>query len=139
MDGGFEGIETFVIPCGKRFKVAAGEMRHVNVDGAGLADAVQATDALFKQFDIVREIQEDKMVGELEVSAFTADFRADEQAHSFGVGKGGRMTVALEQGETFVEEFAVNIDLLLNALTNEGSHVCSVADGEHFFSVAKVL
>lgn len=74
VDGGFEGVEALMIPEGEGFGAAAGEVGDVDVDGGGLADAVETADALFEQLDIVWEVEQDEVVGELEVAAFAADF-----------------------------------------------------------------
>jgi hypothetical protein len=138
VDGGFEGIEALVIPESEGFGAGAGEVGNVDVDGGGLADAVEAADALLEEFDVAGEVEEDEVVGELEVAAFAADFGADEEADAFGVGEGGGVAVALEKGQTFVEKFAVNVDLLLDALADEGGQFGAVADGEDFFGFAEV-
>jgi hypothetical protein len=138
VDGGFEGIEALVIPESEGFGAGAGEVGDVDVDGGGLADAVEATDALLEEFDVVGEVEEDEVVGELEVAALAADFGADEEADAFGVGEGGGVAVTLQEGEAFVEEFAVDVDLLLDAVADLGGHFGAVADGEDFFGFAEV-
>ncbi len=138
VDGGFEGIEALVIPESEGFGAGAGEVGNVDVDGGGLADAVEAADALLEEFDVAGEVEEDEVVGELEVAAFAADFGADEEADAFGVGEGGGVAVTLQEGEAFVEEFAVDVDLLLYTFANLGGHFGAVADGEDFFGFAEV-
>jgi hypothetical protein len=110
----------------------------MDVDRAFLADAVEAADALLEEFDVVGEVKEDEVVGELEVAAFAADLGADEEADAFGVGEGGGVAVTLQEGEAFVEEFAVDVDLLLDAVADLGCHFGAVADGEDFFGFAEV-
>ena len=78
VDQGFEGIEPAVIPLDDAFLGAAGDVGDVDADGLGLADAVEAADALFEEAGVEREVEEDEVVGELEVAALAADFRADE-------------------------------------------------------------
>ena len=80
VDGGFEGVEALVIPESEGFGAGAGEVGNVDVDGGGLADAVEAADALLEEFDVAGEVEEDEVVGELEVAAFAADFGANEEA-----------------------------------------------------------
>ena len=48
VDGGFEGVEALVIPESEGFGAAGGKVGDVDVDGGGLADAVEATDALLE-------------------------------------------------------------------------------------------
>lgn len=71
---GFDGVEAFVVPSGESFLWAAGGEGEVDMDGLGLADAVESTDALLEDFGVEWEVEEDEVVGELEVTSFAADF-----------------------------------------------------------------
>ncbi|MFM1945651.1 MAG: hypothetical protein RI897_4633, partial [Verrucomicrobiota bacterium] len=78
-----------------------------------MADTVESADALLEDFGIEGEVEEDEVVGELEVTSFTADFGAEEDLGAFGVGEPGGVTVALEEGEVFVEDGAGVGEVLL--------------------------
>lgn len=69
-----------------------------------LADPVEAADALLEQVRVGRQVEQHQMVGELEVAAFAADFRADQHlgAELF-VGEVGGGAVALKNAHAFVE------------------------------------
>ena len=84
-------------PAGLEFGSAADAVGHMDVDGAGLADAVEAADALFQQLRIARQAEEHEVVGELEIPALAADFGADEDARALGIGEPGGVAVALEK------------------------------------------
>ncbi len=108
----FDGVEAFVVPAGENFGAGALFERDVDVDGLGLADAVEAADALLEQLGVVGEVEEDEVVGELEVAAFAADLGADEDAGAVGFGEEGGVAVALEEREAFVEDGGGDGDLL---------------------------
>ena len=105
-----EGVEAFRIPTGEDFVAGAAEVRDVDVDRFGLADAIESSDPLFQKLRVGGEIEEDEVVGELEVSAFAADLGTDEEAGAVCFGEPGGIAVSLEEAEVFVEEGDVEID-----------------------------
>ncbi len=54
------------------------QVRYVDFDGVGLADAIQTTNALLEQIGIQRQIEQHQMMGKLEIAPFAADFRANQ-------------------------------------------------------------
>ena len=69
----FECVEPFVEPAREHFALAAAQIRNVNLDGRGLTDPVEAADALFEQFGIIRQIEKDEVMRELKVAPFAPD------------------------------------------------------------------
>ena len=69
-----------------------------------LADTVETADALLEQIRVGRQVEQHQVMGELEVAAFAADFRADQYlgAELF-VGEVGGGAVALKDVHAFVE------------------------------------
>ena len=98
-----EGVKAFVQPALQHFLGAAGHGGGVQVDVAGLADAVEASDALLEHVRVQRQVPEHQVLGELEVAAFGADLARDQQARAFGVGEKRGVAVALKQVHVFVE------------------------------------
>ena len=98
----------------------------------GLADAVEAADALLEQLGVAREVEEDEVVGELEVAALAADLGADEEAGAVGFGEPGGVAVALEEGEAFVEEGGVELGSRERRRSIDSARSRSVADEEDF-------
>ena len=99
-----EGVQRLVIPLEQALLGAVLQVRYVQLDGVSLADPVEAADALLEQVRVGRQVEQHQMVGELEVAAFAADFRADQHlgAELF-VGEVGGGAVALENAHAFVE------------------------------------
>ena len=105
----------------------------MDIDVSGLADAVEAADALLEDFGIAGEAEEDEVAGELEVPAFGADFRADEDACAFGFLEVGGVPIALEHGEFFVEEGGLGVDDFQELFLDHHGGVRGVCDEEDFF------
>ena len=82
----------------------AGHIRHVHVNFRGLSNAIEPSNALFKQFGIERQIEQNKMMRELKVPAFAADFGADQDPCPVFLGEPGCVSVALNQRQTFVKD-----------------------------------
>ena len=62
--------------------------RNVQADVILLPDAVKAADALLDQVTVKRQIEQNQVAGKLEVAAFAADFRTQQQLGTlFVVGK----------------------------------------------------
>ena len=102
--GFFKRIQAGVVPMEHHRQRAVFQIRYVDFDGVGLADAIQAANALLEQIGIQRQIEQHQMMGKLEIAAFAADFRADQHlAAGFLVGKERRGAVAFDQAHAFVE------------------------------------
>ena len=120
-------------PAGVQGGPAAHAVGDVDVDVSGLADPVEAADALFEQFGIAGEAEEDEVAGELEVAAFAADFGADEDLSAFWIGEPGGVAVALEQAEVFVEEGGFDADFGEEFFLNGGGGFGGAGDEKDFF------
>ena len=80
----------------------AGEVGDVDANGLGLANAVEAADALLDESRVEGEVEEDEVMGELEVASLAADLGAEEQPRALRFGEPGRLPVALALGWAFV-------------------------------------
>jgi hypothetical protein len=100
-----EGTESIVVPVEKNRLRAALEVWDVDVDDLSLADAIEAADTLLQQVGIERQIEQDEVMGKLEIASLRTDLGADQQlAAIFPVGKEGRRAVPLQQAHAFVKE-----------------------------------
>ena len=127
-----EGLEAVAVPAEEDFFGGAGGEGDVEVDGAGLADAVEAADALFEEVGVGGEVEEDEVLGELEIAAFAADFGAEEEAGAGFLGEPGGLAVALEEGEAFVEEAALDVEEEAEGFLKGFGLGCGAADEEEF-------
>ena len=85
------------------------KIRDVDVDGLGLADAVQAADTLLQQIRVGRQIKQHQMMSELEVTTLAADFRTDQCVGALlRVCEIGRGAIALHQAKVFVKRSAAD-------------------------------
>ena len=85
----------------------------MDADGLGLADAVEATDALLEQLRISRQVEQHQMMGELEVTTLAADLGAEQDLGALvGVGEEGGGAVALDDRHAFVEHSGLNAGAL---------------------------
>ena len=100
---GTERIESIAIPLHQHVLRGAGEGGGPDGDVVLLADAIETADALFEQIRIERQIPQDHVVRELEIAAFRADFRAQQQARAVAFGEEGGVAVALHERHRFVE------------------------------------
>src|SRR5262249_53541452 len=75
----------------------------MNLNLGLLSDPVQAADALFEQFRRERKIEQNEMMRELKISAFAADFRADQNASAVFLGKPRGVAIALDEIQSFVK------------------------------------
>ena len=100
----FKGIQAFVIPARQDLLRAVREKRDMDLDVFGLSDAIQPSDALFEQLRIERKVKQDEVMRELEVAAFAADLRTDQQPRSVGLGEPRGVAVPLHQRESFMED-----------------------------------
>ena len=121
-----------MIPFNDAFLGAAGHVGHVDADGLGLADAVEAADALFEEAGVEREVEEDEVVGELEVAALAADFGAEEELRAVGLGEPCGLTVALDERQALVEKADLHGDLLLQRGLEGGHLARGFADEQGF-------
>ena len=132
-DGLGEGVEAFVVPAEEDFFGGAEGVGQVEVDGAALADAVEAADALFEEIGVGGEVVEDEVAGELEIAAFAADFGAEEKSGTGCFGKPSGLAVALEEGEAFVEEGGGDLDFEAEGFFEGFDLGFGLADEEEFF------
>ena len=87
---------------------------------------------MLEEFGVRREVEEDEVVGELEVAALAADLGADEQACSVGLGEVGGVAVALEQGEALVEDGGGDFDGFLEIVHEADRDIGRGADEKDF-------
>ena len=104
----FKGIQAFVVPTRQNLLRAAREKRNMDLDVFGLPDAIQPADALFEQLRVERQVKQDEVMGELEIAAFAADFRTDQQPRPVGLGEPRSITIPLHQREAFMENARVD-------------------------------
>ena len=83
-------------------KAVAHEWR-VNVDLGSLPDAIEASDPLFEQLRIQRQVVKHEMMRKLKISAFTSDLRAKQNTRSIFFRKPSRIPIALQQRKPFVK------------------------------------
>src|SRR5690606_875820 len=102
--GGQECVMRMVIPVKKALLAAANKIGHMDFNRMLLADAVKTANTLRKQGGMQRQVKQEQVVGELEVTSFTADFRAQQDLCAvFIVGKPGSGAVTLNDAHAFVE------------------------------------
>lgn len=126
-------------PAGLELGAAVFSVGYVDVDVVSLADAIEAADALFEDFGITGEAEEDEVAGELEVAAFGSDLRADEEACAIGFLEVGGVTIPLHHGEVFVEECGFDVELFEEFFLDVDGGVRGVGDEEDFFGGGEVL
>ena len=80
----------------------------MDLDVLLLANAVQAPNALFEQFRIQREVEQDEMMRKLEITSFAANLRTDSQPRAVRFSEPGSVTIPLYQGESFVKNTRFN-------------------------------
>ena len=105
-----EGIKSLGIPPGQKFFIAAPDYGNVNVDQFRLTNAIESSDALFKKLWILREIEENEMVSELEIPSLRTDFRTNQNPGSFRFGEPCCIAITLQKGEFFMEERHFDLD-----------------------------
>lgn len=130
VEGAGEGGEAGVIPSGEELAGGIGEVGDVEADGLGLADAVEAADALLDEAGVERQVEEHEVVGELEVAAFAADLGTEEELGAGGLGKPSGLAVALDEGEAFVEEAGFEGGARLDGGVEGGDFARVAADEE---------
>ena len=70
----------------------------------GLPDAIQPPDPLLQQVGILWQVKANQVMGELEITPLTADFRTYQSlGATHFVGKVGRCTVTLNKCQPFME------------------------------------
>src|SRR5882724_4296678 len=77
-----ESIQAFLVPTRQHLLRAAIDERHVHLDLRGLSDPVKTSDPLLQQLRRERKIKQHEVVRKLEVPAFAANFRTDQNAGS---------------------------------------------------------
>jgi hypothetical protein len=104
--GGYGVIKnaySLIIKLYPGFFEGAWNVRKMNMDGAGLADTVEPANSLLHELGVFGEIPKDEVVGKLEVATFASDFGAEEYTGTFGVGKVGGLSVALDEIQSFMK------------------------------------
>jgi hypothetical protein len=102
----------------------------VDADGLSLADTVEAADALFKEAGVQREIEEDEVVGELEIATLAANLGANQELGAIGFCEPGGLAVALHERKAFVEEADFGAHFLLQGGFDGGDFAQGFADEE---------
>jgi hypothetical protein len=126
-----KSVERLVLPVCEHMGARAFLERDMDMDGRCLTDAVEATYALFQQLGVLGEVEQDEVVGELKIPAFTAYLGANEQAGAVLLGEVGGIAVALEESESLVEDSGGDFDLLLEAVQNIGGRIRRFANHEN--------
>ena len=81
----------------------------MDADRIGLTYPVETPDALFQQVRIQREIKQHQMMGELKVTAFTANFRTNQNLSAILViRKPGGCPVTCNDAESLMEDRGTN-------------------------------
>ena len=104
----FKGIQAFVVPARQNLLRAVREKGNMDLDVCGLPDSIQPSDALFEQLRVERQIKQDEVMRKLEVAAFAADLRTDQQPRPVGLGEPRGVAIPLYQRKAFVENARVN-------------------------------
>ena len=88
--GGREGLEPLGVPAVEGFPRPSLHVGHMDLNGFTLADAVQTAYALFQQVGVQGQVEQDQVMGELEIAALAADLGAQQGlAAFFRVGEEG--------------------------------------------------
>ena len=127
-----ERIQPFLIPARQDFLVTAEDEGHVDLNISALADAVEPPYALLQKGGIQGQVEQDQVVGELEVAAFAADLGTDQQACSAFIREPRCAAVPLDQRQPFVKHRQLHRDALLQRRRDGLSLALGVADQEHF-------
>ena len=69
-----KGVQALVVPVEQGFLAGIQQVGHMNFDGFALTDTIKAANALFQQVRVLRQIEQNQVVGKLEVAPFTANF-----------------------------------------------------------------
>ena len=132
VEGRFEGVETVMIPLRDGFIGTAGDVGHMDANRLGLANAIEATDALLHEAGIERQIKEHEVMRELEITSFTADFGTEQELGAGRLGKPRSLSVALHQREAFVKEPEVEIEALFDRGFEGENFALRLADEQDF-------
>ena len=124
-------IQPFVIPPREDFRFGALQVRNVNSYGGGLADSIQPANPLFEKFRVRRQIEQHKILDELEIATLAADLRADQNPGAVLLRKECRVPIALEQGKSFVEQPAGDLYLTQQILLDLFRHRGRSADQQY--------
>src|SRR5690554_1087828 len=102
-------VEAFLEPAVLNLLSGVFKVGYMNINGFSLANPVKAPDALLKQIRVGGQIKKDKVMGKLEVTAFTTNFRADQRLRPLlFISKIRRSTVALNKAQVFMESRTAN-------------------------------
>ena len=136
--GMFKRVQTFVEPAYQHGLRGFFQIRHVDLNIMRLADTIQTADALLEQIRVKRQIEHHQVAGELEVTAFRADFRAQQNlcaAVLFSEPRRG--AVALDDGHAFVEHGGANAFTLAQNLLQLQRGGRFGADHQHFLGAVR--
>ena len=98
-----------------------------------LTDTIQTTDTLFQQVGVERQIEHHQVAGELEVTPFRTDFRAQQNlCAAVFFTEPGRGAVALDDGHPLVEHGGSNTFTLAQNLLQLQRGGRFGADHQHF-------
>ncbi len=138
---GGKSIQPFMIPAGDDLLAAPLEIGDENLNGLLLADAVEAADALLEQLGIGRQVEEEELVAELEITPLAADLRTDQHPRSLCLSKPGGIAVALQQGEVLMKQGDADIDQALQSRGDGSGLFGTVTDQQHLAAamLAQVL
>ena len=102
--GALECIERQVIPLEQALLCSSFDVRHVQLNDFALTNAVEATDTLLQQVRVCRQVKHDQVVSKLEITALTADFRADHDlCAKFFIGEERSGAVAFDDAHALME------------------------------------
>jgi hypothetical protein len=130
----FEGIEAVVIPFGDGFLGASGDKGHMDADCLGLANAIKATDALFYESGIERQVEQHEVMRELEIAPFAADFGTEQELSAIGLGKPRSLAIALHERQPFVKEAEIEIEALFYGGFEGENFELRFADEQNFLA-----
>ena len=98
-----EAIRAASIPR-QPARVAGVGDRDMDTNGLALADAVEATDALFQQIGVCRQVEENQVMGELKIASLAADLGAQQDLGAvLRIGEPRGRAITLDDAHALVE------------------------------------
>ena len=92
-----EGIKSLMVPVEQKFLCRLAKEWNMNLYRFSLADSIKASYPLLEQIGIERQVKQNQMMRKLEVTAFAADFRANQNLSTvFFIGKPGSSPVSCD-------------------------------------------
>ena len=124
--------EPVGIPAVEGLTWAADEVGDLDADGLALADAVQAPDALLQQVRLQGQVEQDQVMGKLEVAPLAADLRAQQDLGPvLHRGKVGGGAVALDELHALMEDGGVDAGPAHQGLAQVEHRLGAGADEQH--------